>query len=89
MSGDGRELLVWTWESVPPECQVLSKRQREILLEVLHGRTASQIARRLGISPNTVRTHLLRCQCAARCADHVSLVAWAHRHRRVLELLEA
>ena len=83
-----RQLLVWTWEPVPPECQVLSKRQREILLEVLHGRTASQIARQLGISPNTVRTHLLRCQCAARCADHVSLIAWAHRHRRILELLE-
>ncbi len=83
-----RQLLVWTWESVPPECHVLSRRQREILLEVLHGRTASQVARHLGISPNTVRTHLLRCQCAARCADHVSLLAWAHRHRRVLELLE-
>lgn len=36
----------------------LTAREREVLLEVLHGFTAPNVARRLGIAPGTVRTHM-------------------------------
>lgn len=36
----------------------LTPREREVLLEVLHGYTMANVAHRLGISPETVRTHM-------------------------------
>lgn len=36
----------------------LTPREREVLLEILHGYTEANVAKRLGISPGTVRTHV-------------------------------
>jgi DNA-binding NarL/FixJ family response regulator len=44
--------------SRPPEPELLSERQREVLEHVALGRSNDEIARRLFISPNTVKFHL-------------------------------
>ena len=86
--GSERERTVlWEWRLVANECCLLSPRQREILLAFSEGLSPGQIARTLGISPNTVRTHLLRCQNAVHCYDHLDLLRWACHHRRELLLL--
>ena len=38
----------------------LSTRESEILQYVAHGNTTKEVARKLGISPHTVKTHLER-----------------------------
>ncbi len=82
-----RGTIVWTWEAVPQECETLSPRQRQVLLGLLRGQTPRQIAGHFGISPNTVRTHLARCQLAVRCCDQSQLIQWAEANRVSLTLL--
>jgi DNA-binding CsgD family transcriptional regulator len=46
-----------------PEAQAalgISAREREVLLELAEGRTNKEIAARLNVSPNTVKTHVAR-----------------------------
>lgn len=38
----------------------ISPREREVLEEIAAGRSNKEIARRLGVSPNTVKTHVAR-----------------------------
>ena len=82
-----RRAIVWTWEAVPQECEILSPRQRQVLLGLLRGLTPRQIADHFGISANTVRTHLARCQLAAKCRDQSQLIQWAEANRDSLKLL--
>jgi DNA-binding CsgD family transcriptional regulator len=46
------------WRPAPPRLQSLTAREREILEAVSTGETNAQIAKRLWISPYTVRAHL-------------------------------
>ena len=46
------------WRPPPPKLQSLTAREREILEAVSNGETNAQIAKRLWISPHTVRAHL-------------------------------
>jgi DNA-binding CsgD family transcriptional regulator len=46
------------WRPPPPGLQSLTSREREILEAVSNGETNAQIAKRLWISPYTVRAHL-------------------------------
>jgi DNA-binding NarL/FixJ family response regulator len=43
-----------------PETAALSKREKEILQKVAYGATTKEVAKDLGISPHTVKTHLER-----------------------------
>ncbi len=79
--------MVWTWERVPAECEMLSPRQRDVLLALVDGHTVPQIGRLFGISPNTVRTHLTRCQLVTHCRDQTQLLRWAQTNRFTLALL--
>ncbi len=82
-----RRTIMWTWEAVPQECEMLSPRQRQVLLGLLRGLTPRQIADHIGISANTVRTHLARCQLAVGCGDQSQLIRWAEANRVSLTLL--
>ncbi|TCP05309.1 regulatory LuxR family protein [Rubrivivax gelatinosus] len=63
--------------AVAPRLETLSAREREVMAFVVAGHTSKEIARRLGISPLTVRKHrenLMRKLEVATTARLVALV---------------
>ncbi len=63
----------------------LTAREREVLLLVGEGMANKNIARRLGISEKTVKTHLTSVFSALGVGDRVQAALWAERHRSELE----
>jgi DNA-binding NarL/FixJ family response regulator len=57
----------------------LSKRESEILQKVAYGSTTKEVARKLGISPHTVKTHLERIFEKLGASDRAQAVAIALR----------
>ncbi len=62
-----------------PSTTPLSKREREILQMVANGSTTKEVARDLGISPHTVKTHLERIFEKLGANDRAQAVAIAIR----------
>ena len=62
-----------------PTTTPLSKREREILQMVANGATTKEVARDLGISPHTVKTHLERIFEKLGANDRAQAVAIAIR----------
>ena len=62
-----------------PKTAPLSKREREILQMVANGSTTKEVARDLGISPHTVKTHLERIFEKLGANDRAQAVAIAIR----------
>jgi DNA-binding NarL/FixJ family response regulator len=62
-----------------PEAARLSKREKEILQKVAYGATTKEVARELGISPHTVKTHLERIFEKLGANDRAQAVAIAIR----------
>ncbi len=58
----------------------LSRRQADVLSELLHGATNKEIARALGVSPATVAYHLRQLFVLAGVDTRAGLVAWAFQH---------
>ena len=52
----------------------LAPREREVLTELLDGRTEASIARRLAISPHTVHAHIRSVYLKLRVHNRVELV---------------
>ena len=63
----------------------LTSREREVLLLVGEGMANKSIARRLGISEKTVKTHLTSVFSSLGVSDRVQAALWVERHRRELE----
>lgn len=61
----------------------VSDREREVLAELARGATNKQIARRLGVSPNTVKTHVSRLYAKLDARRRTDAV----RRARELDLL--
>ncbi len=61
------------------DAAALSKREREILQKVAFGATTKEVARELGISPHTVKTHLERIFEKLGANDRAQAVAIAIR----------
>ena len=59
----------------------LSAREREILVLTAEGLSAPDIARRLYLSPTTVKTHLQHLYDKLGVSDRAAAVAAAMRHR--------
>ncbi|MBN1943488.1 MAG: response regulator transcription factor [Phycisphaerae bacterium] len=58
----------------------LSRRQEQIVLCLLQGRSDSQIATELGISVATVRTHLCRLFGKLGLQDRIELILHVFNH---------
>ena len=65
--------------SAPDPLDALSAREREVLGLLLEGLPNKLIARRLGISEKTVKTHLTHVFRAIGVTDRVQAVLWAER----------
>ena len=66
-------------ETPAGEANTLSKRESEILQRVAYGSTTKEVARDLGISPHTVKTHLERIFEKLGASDRAQAVAIALR----------
>jgi DNA-binding NarL/FixJ family response regulator len=64
--------------SGPAELDELTEREYEILRLVANGLSNDDIARRLVISPLTVKTHVSRILTKLRCRDRAQLVSLAY-----------
>jgi DNA-binding NarL/FixJ family response regulator len=73
------ELLAERGRSAPPS-DLLSDREREVLVLVASGSANKQIARRLGISEKTVKGHLTHIFQTLRVHDRTQAALWAERH---------
>ena len=67
-------------KTAPDPLAGVSPREREVLALLLDGLPNKLIARRLGISEKTVKTHLTRVFREIGVTDRVQAVLWAERH---------
>jgi DNA-binding CsgD family transcriptional regulator len=68
--------------TVDPRRLTLTERENQVLALVAAGHTNDQAARRLGISPRTVRKHLEAVFPKANAPNRAAAVAWWLRHKR-------
>ncbi|WP_431912813.1 response regulator [Micromonospora carbonacea] len=66
-----------------PELDLVTGREKEILLLVAHGLSNDVIAGRLHLSPLTVKTHINRTMMKLGARDRAQLVVFAYQHHLV------
>ena len=66
-----------------PPIELLTARQLQILREFANGRSVDEISQRLGVTPNTVRTHVDHILRKLRVHSKLAAVAFALRHRLI------
>jgi DNA-binding CsgD family transcriptional regulator len=84
---DGERVIVATFRPVPQgegrmspaSGDVLTERQREVLVELAAGNRCSEIAEHLGVSETTVRHHIRSILAAFRAHSQLAAVAEARR----------
>lgn len=65
----------------PNLLDVITDREREVLLEIAKGRSNAEIAQRLHMSPATVKTHITRLLMKLNARDRAQLVVIAYETR--------
>lgn len=63
--------------------QVLTPRQWQIVESLIHGATANEVARELGLSVNTIQTQIKRIYAKLDVSTRVELVRWVLLSQRV------
>ena len=63
--------------------EALSPRERQIVMQVVRGKSSAAIAEELHLSPKTVETYRSRLMAKIGVGDTPALVRWAIRHRLV------
>ncbi|MER7556569.1 response regulator transcription factor [Nocardioides sp. NPDC126508] len=64
----------------PKELDLLTTREREVLLLIGEGLSNNEIARRLFLTEATVKTHVSACLAKLQLRDRVQTVVFIHRH---------
>ena len=65
-------------EGPNPRLDVLTDREREVLVEIAAGATNAEIAAKLYMAEGTVKTHITRLLSKLQCRDRVGLVLFAY-----------
>ncbi|KAB7788507.1 DNA-binding response regulator [Bifidobacterium cebidarum] len=66
-----------------PELELLTDREREVLVEIAHGLSNQEIANKLFISLPTVKTHVAHILAKINARDRVQAVVFAYDNRLV------
>ncbi len=61
-----------------PRLEILTDREREVLIEIAAGATNSEIGHKLYMAEGTVKTHIGRLLAKLQCRDRVGLVLFAY-----------
>jgi DNA-binding NarL/FixJ family response regulator len=67
-------------DPLPAELDELTARELEVVREIARGRSNAELARELGISETTVKTHVARVLAKLRLRDRVQIVVFAYEH---------
>ncbi len=72
----------------PPSLELLTPREREVLIEVARSHSNAEIAERLVLSEATVKTHVGRILAKLSLRDRVQIVVFAYENRLIRPSIE-
>ncbi|HEY7831289.1 MAG TPA: response regulator transcription factor [Solirubrobacteraceae bacterium] len=72
----------------PPKLELLTPREREVLIEVARSHSNAEIAERLVLSEATVKTHVGRILAKLSLRDRVQIVVFAYENRLIRPSVE-
>lgn len=89
MNGTDREYLEFSFRPCPDVAASLSKREREIVTLISQGLTNQEIAQKMFLSINTVKTYIRTTYRRLGVASRSQAVIWGIRNeQRLAELVE-
>lgn len=68
---------------------MLTPMELAVLRHLVDGKTNKEIARRIGVSPHTVRDHLQNIARKTACKNRVQMATWWSENRAALTALES